>query len=193
MSKIYGYCMEVSLKGMAEAKLKAQKDEILEVYPDAKIVVETVGTETYIRPLFNEMVESCKAGDMIVCTKLDRFCRSIKEGIGLLDELMKKGIKVQLLNMGTVDNSETGKIIYKNLCAFNEFQKAVKVDRMNSAKETYQTENHNIKVGRPKKFKEEKIEEAMKLLETYSYSEVVEMTGISKGTLWREKLKRSEM
>lgn len=64
---------------------------------------------------------------------------------------------------------------------------------MNSAKETYQTENHNIKVGRPKKFKEEKMEEAMKLLETYSYSEVAEQTGISKGTLWREKLKRSEM
>lgn len=46
MSKIYGYCMEVALKGMAKAKLKAQKNNILEVYSDAIIVMETVGKET---------------------------------------------------------------------------------------------------------------------------------------------------
>ena len=39
--------------------------------------------------------------------------------------------------------------------------------------------------GRPKKFSNEQIDYAMKLLKEYSYSEVAKMTGISKSTLMR--------
>lgn len=192
MSKIYGYCMEVSSKGFAEERLKAQKDEIRKLYPDAELIIETVGMEKFTRPIFSKMVDNCKSGDMIVCTRLDRFCRSMGECIRLVDDLLEKDIKVNVLNMGIIDTSEVGQLIYKNLCAFNEFQKAVKVDRMNSKKEVYSSNNHDINVGRPKKYGNDEIEKAVKLLDDHTYSEVAEMTGISKGTLWREKLKRSE-
>ncbi|MDQ9826334.1 recombinase family protein, partial [Acinetobacter sp. 163] len=79
-----------------------------QIYPDAEIIAETIGTEKFVRPLFNKMVEKCEEGDMIVCTKLDRFCRSIGEGVRLVDELLSKGIAIHILNMGIIDDSETG-------------------------------------------------------------------------------------
>lgn len=95
--------------------------------------------------------------------------------------------------MGVIDDSKTGELIYNNMHAFNEFQLATKVDRMNTKKEVYKENNHNINCGRPRKFTDKELDDAIKALETHTYTEVVEMTGISKGTLWREKLKRTEL
>ena len=193
MWEIYGYCREVALKGMGEDKIKTQEAEILKEYPKAEIITEIVGSETFARPIFNEMVENCKAGDTIVCTKLDRFCRSTKEAVKLLDELLDRGIKVHILNMGVIDDSETGELIYNNILAFNDFQLAIKVDRMNTKKEVYKENNREINYGRPRKFTDKELEDAVKKLETHTYTEVAEMTGISKGTLWREKIRRTEV
>ncbi len=41
--------------------------------------------------------------------------------------------------------------------------------------------------GRPKKYSRAQIEHAIDLLDDYSYKQVVEMTGISRATLAREK------
>ncbi|MER2180323.1 MAG: helix-turn-helix domain-containing protein, partial [Carnobacterium inhibens] len=43
--------------------------------------------------------------------------------------------------------------------------------------------------GRPKKFSQQQISLAMRLLEEHSYTEVEKMTGISKSTLTRYKKK----
>ena len=48
----------------------------------------------------------------------------------------------------------------------------------------------NFKDGRPPKFDEDQLNNAMELLETRSYAQVVKLTGISKSTLVREKKKR---
>ena len=51
-------------------------------------------------------------------------------------------------------------------------------------------QREDFKEGRPKKFKRAQLDHAMYLLETYTYKEVTDMTGISKSTLIREKRKR---
>ncbi|MDE7423236.1 MAG: hypothetical protein K2N51_06040 [Lachnospiraceae bacterium] len=53
--------------------------------------------------------------------------------------------------------------------------------------------NPNYKEGRPHKFSKEKISLALKLLETHSYSQVENMTGISKSTLGRAKRKNVDV
>ena len=37
---------------------------------------------------------------MLVVRKLDRFCRTTKEGLQHIDSLMNKGVKIHILNMG---------------------------------------------------------------------------------------------
>ena len=44
--------------------------------------------------------------------------------------------------------------------------------------------------GRPRKYKHEQIEHALSLLETYSYAQTSQMTGISISTLYRAKLRK---
>jgi 5-methylcytosine-specific restriction endonuclease McrA len=46
--------------------------------------------------------------------------------------------------------------------------------------------------GRPPKFTKKQIEHALQLLETHSYKQVEELTGISKSTLIRAKRKREQ-
>ena len=55
------------------------------------------------------------------------------------------------------------------------------------AKEKAEAKGEKWNDGRPKKYSEEEIMEAMELLKTYSYKKVVNMTGISKSTLIRYK------
>lgn len=185
MAKIYGYCLTVTARGKREERLNEQTEAIKEIYPDAEIIEEVMGLEKFNRKKFNEIVDKCEKGDMIVCSQLDRFCKSTKEGIRVADKLLSKGAKAHILNMGIIDDSESGKLIYKTLQAFDVFQHECKLDKMNVARKP---EN----IGRKKKFTKEQIDNALKLLDKYSYAEVAEKTGISTGTLCREKKFREE-
>lgn len=64
----------------------------------------------------------------MVVTKLDRFCRSAKEGLGYIDFLMNKGVKIYILNMGLIENTPMGRLILTNLLAFAEFERSMIVE-----------------------------------------------------------------
>ena len=122
---------------------------------------------------------------IFVCSRLDRFCKSTKEGIRTADTLLNKGAKVHILNMGIIDNSESGKSIYKMLQAFDVFQHECKLDKMNMVR-------NPESIGRKKKYTKEQLDKAIKLLDEHSYFEVSEITGISTATILREKRLREE-
>ena len=44
-------------------------------------------------------------GDTLVVTKLDRFARSMIEGSKIVNELIDKGIRVNVLNIGVMDDT----------------------------------------------------------------------------------------
>lgn len=87
--------------------------------------------------------------------------------------------------MGIIDYSESGKLIYKMLQAFDVFQHECKLDKMNMLRNP---EN----IGRRKKYTKEQLDKAIKMLDEYSYLEVLEITGISTATIFREKRLREE-
>ena len=78
---IYGYC-RVSSKGQLDGNsLEGQKEEILARYSNAIIYQEQFTGKTVDRPVFKELLSLLNKGDMLVVTKLDRFCRSTDEGL----------------------------------------------------------------------------------------------------------------
>ena len=79
-----------------------------------------------------------------------------------------------------------GNILFKTLCAVNNFDKALLVERIQSGKNKAK-KTSGFKEGRPKKFSQDQIEEALEMLNSYSYKKVEELTGISKSTLIRAK------
>lgn len=147
----------------------------------AKVVFsESFTGATLNRPELNQLKQALEAGDTLMITKLDRLARSASQGISFIDELLSHGINVHVLNMGLMDNTPTGKLIRSILLAFAEFERDMIVER---TQEGRRLSGHYG--GRPKKYKQEQLEHALHLLETYSYKQVSSMTGISVSTLYR--------
>ncbi len=183
---IYGYA-RVSSKGQARDGNSLEAQDIELRNNGATVVYADAYTGTKIdRPEFDKLLEEIKPGDTIVVTKLDRFCRSASQGIELVDELLSKGIKVHILNMGMLDNTPTGKLIRNVMLCFAEFERDMIVQRTSEGK-AIAKKNPGYREGRKPIYKKEQINHALSLLENYSYSQVVKMTGISKSTLIRAK------
>lgn len=177
----YGYARVSSVSQDLEAQLQT-----LEAEGCTKIYSEKfTGTRTD-RPEFVELLSILKEGDTLVVTKLDRFARSAEDGFSLTKELLAKGIKVHILNMGLVEDTPMGRLILRMLAAIAEFDRDMIVERLAEGK-AIAKQNPDFKEGRPKKYDKKKIEHALDLLETHSYKQVEEKTGISKSTLIRAK------
>ena len=141
------------------------------------------------RPEFDKLMERIDEGDMLIVTKLDRIARSAKQGIEIIDRLWERGVKINILNMGVIDNTATGKLIRTIFMGFAEFERDMIVQRTQEGK-AIAKEKPGFHEGRPKKFTVYQLENAMTLLQNHSFKEVEQMTGISRSTLAREKRKR---
>ena len=183
---IYGYA-RVSTKGQAKDgnSLEVQENALraagaVEIYVDA-----FTGTKTD-RPEFEKLMKQLKSGDTLIVTKLDRFARSMTQGSELVTDLIEKGIKVNILNIGMMDNTPSSKLIRNIFFSFAEFERDMIVERTQSGRELARQKD-GYREGRPPKFSKEQINLAMQLLTEHSYKQVESMTGISKSTLQRAK------
>ena len=128
-----------------------------------------------------------KQGDTLVVTKLDRFARSMIEGSKIVNELIDKGVRVNVLNIGVMDNTPSSKLIRNIFFSFAEFERDMIVERTLEGKQIKMKRDVDATLGRPKKFKKAQRDMAIKLLEKHSYNEVSAMMGISRSTLIRYK------
>jgi len=182
---IYGYC-RVSTKGQLDGNsIEEQTQTIKCRYTDVEIIIESY-SGAKDRPIFNSLLEKLQPDDVLVVTKLDRFCRTTKEGLTYIDNLMNKGVRIHILNMGLIEDTPMGRLIITNLLAFAEFERAMIIERTQGGKAIAKN-NPNFREGRPNKFGKEQINLAMHLLDSHTYKEVESMTGISKSTLIRAK------
>ena len=150
------------------------------IYKDA-----FTGTTTD-RPEFEKLMSKIRPGDTLVVTKLDRIARSASEGSKMVQELLDNDISVHVLNMGKMDNTPTGKLICQIMFAFAEFERDMIVERTQEGR-AIARKNPNFHEGRPKKYSKKQLDHALELLVDHSYSQVTELTGISKATLARAK------
>lgn len=181
---IYGYA-RVSTKAQAKDgnELEAQK-ALLEAAGAIEIFEDVfTGTMTE-KPAFDILMAKLVKGDTLTVTKLDRIARSASEGSQLVKGLLDKGISVYILNMGRMDDTPTGKLIYTIMFAFAEFERDMIVERTQEGR-AIARKHANYHEGRPKKYSKKQIEHALELLNDHSYSQVVKLTGISKATLAR--------
>lgn len=183
---IYGYArVSTVTQGKNGNSLESQRAELENYHCDEVIEEVYTGTKTD-RPKFSELISKLKSGDTLVVTKLDRFARTAVEGVQIVQDLLKKGVKVNILNMGLIEDSPVGKLTLTIMLAFAEFERDMIVERTQAGKAVAK-QNPDFKEGRPKVYGKKQIEHALSLLESHTYKEVEQLTGISKSTLIRAK------
>lgn len=144
------------------------------------------------REEFQKLINLLQEGDTLVVTKLDCFARSTQDALKIIKDFFNRNIKVHVLNMGIIENTPSGRLIFTIFSAFAEFERDMIVERTQEGK-MMAKQNPDFREGRPKKFSRQQINHALSLLENHSYKQVEDKTGISVSTLVRaNKKKRAE-
>lgn len=148
---IYGYA-RVSTKGQARNgnSLQDQKEQLIE-NGATKIFVDSCTGTKIDRPEFDKLLSLIQPSDTLIVTKLDRFARTAPDAANLIRDLVNKGIKVNVLNMGIADNTPMGKLMITIILAFAEFERDMIVERTSTGKAIKRENNPNYREGRPKK------------------------------------------
>lgn len=191
-NKVIGYARVSTRNQLDGNSLEQQLGLITNRYPTA-IVYEESKSSMKERKVFKKVIEALNEGDTLVVTTLDRFCRTVKEGLEIIDLLMDKGVRIHILNMGLIEDTPMGRLIVTNLLAFAEFERSMIVERTQTGKAIAKTKE-GWKEGRPKLYTNEQLDNALSMLTVNggnrTYKEVERLLGISKSTLIRENSKR---
>lgn len=175
----YGYARGSTIGQDLQAQINMLKNEGCEtIYTEKFTGVKTERKE------FNKLLGILEVGDTLVVTKLDRFARSVRGGIEVIKSLFDLGVRVHVLNMGVIENTPTGRLVFNIMMSFAEFERDMIVERTQEGK-MIARQHPNFREGRPKKYSNKQIEHAIRLKEVHTYKQVEELTGISKPTLYR--------
>ena len=188
---IYGYARVSTLTQGREGNSLEDQVNALREYGCQEIITEAYSGKTMERPQFQKLLSRLQESDTLVVTRLDRFARTTIEGVQTVQDLFNKGIKVHILNMGLVEDTNIGHLILTIMLAFAEYERSMIVERCTSGK-AIAKQNPNYKEGRPKKYTKIQLDHAVSLLrQGKSYKEVAAITGISKSTLIRARHNKS--
>lgn len=149
MGKRYGYG-RVSSKGQEKNgnSLEDQERQLTEAGCDEIILEAYTGTKME-RPKFTKLLDKLKAGDTLVVCKLDRFARTAREGLEVVEDLMARGVSVHILNMGLIEDTPMGRVILTVMLAFAQFERDSIVERTSSGK-ALAKEKEGYREGRPR-------------------------------------------
>lgn len=132
----YGYG-RVSSKGQKQygMSLDEQYDRLIaQGIAKENIFLDAFTGHTMERPEFDKVLALLREGDELIVCKLDRFARTAPEGALLVRDLVSRGIRVNILNMGVADNTPMGKVMVTVMLAFAEYERDMIVERTSMGK-----------------------------------------------------------
>ena len=187
----YGYARVSTQVQAREGNSLEKQEQDLRAAGAEKIYTDAFTGKRMDRPELQKLLAEIRPGDTLIVTKLDRFARSIGAASELITDLIDRGITVQVLNVGVLDNSSVSTLFRNMLLSFAQFERDMIIERTQEGR-AIARQKEGYREGRKKKFTEKQLDHAMNLLNENSYTEVASITGISKSTLIREHHKRIE-
>lgn len=184
----YGYARVSTTDQKLENQIKQLKDAGAE-----KIFKEKFTGTTTKRPEFKKLIALLNTDDELIVTKLDRFARNTREALDIIQDLFNNNVKINILNMGVIDNTPTGQLIFTIFSAFAQFERDMIVTRTQEGKIYAKTHDPYFHEGRPKTYTDEQIKFAYELRQQgMTYKMIARKTGISERTQQRrfEKLNK---
>lgn len=173
--------------------LTAQVNQLKEVGCTTIYQEKASGRKTTNREQFNKLLEVVNDGDTIVVTKLDRFARSTRDALHIIEMLDNKGVSLVVLNMGgdRVDtNTAIGKLMITVLSGIAEFE--ADMIRERQIEGIAEAKARGVYKGRPHTYTEKHsgLQHALKLYGNrvsngYTVKQIADITKISKATIYR--------
>ena len=144
----YGYARVSSAGQQRNGNSLDAQIELLKQRGAEVIVSECFTGRKVDRPKFTDLLERLQPGDELIVCKLDRFARSSKHGADLIQELVNRGVRVNILNMGIADNTSTGKLLLNIMFAFAEYEADMIAERTSEGKAEKKATDPHYKEGR---------------------------------------------
>jgi DNA invertase Pin-like site-specific DNA recombinase len=81
------------------------------------------------RPQLTATLDYLRDGDVLIVTKLDRLARSVPHLLEVVDRVRAKGASAEVLNLGKLDDTATGKLMLTMLGAIAAFEREMMLER----------------------------------------------------------------
>lgn len=180
MSKyIYGYARVSTHKQDLSRQL-----DLLKKYNYNEILTEKITGTKSSRPELDRLKDKLRPGDVVVVESFSRLGRSTKDLIDLVNYFEENDVKLISDKENFDTSTPQGRLMMTVFQAFSQFERDLIVERTKEGLKSARSRGR--KGGRPK-VDQKNISKAISLYHTeqYSVNEIVEMTGISRATLYR--------
>ena len=157
----------------------------LEAFGCERIFEEQISSRKADRPKLRAAIDYCREGDALVVWKLDRFGRSLKELIELVNGLNERGVEFVSLRESLDTTTPGGKLVFHVFGSVAEFERDVIRERTMAGLEAARARGR--KGGRKPVMDRKKIALASKLMKDRDVPipEVCKAVGVSRATLYR--------
>lgn len=135
------------LKQIQDAGYKVELDR---VYEEQGV---SGGTPALEREQFSRLHDRLREGDLVVVTKLDRLGRDVMDVISTVQALAAKGVSMEVLGLGRLDNTAQSRLTLNMLAAISQFERELISERTRA--KLAQLKASGVKLGRPVKFTDE--------------------------------------
>ena len=175
--------------GYIRTSKKDQNPELqrrdLEAFGCERIFEEQIRSRQQDRPELKAAMDYCREGDELVVWKLDRFGRSLRELIDLVNGVRERGVEFVSLRENIDTTTPGGKLVFRVFGAVAEFERDLILERTTAGLEAARARGR--KGGRKPVMDKRKIALASKLMRDREtpISEVCEAVGVSRATLYR--------
>lgn len=137
------------------------------------------------RPVLKELLSFIRQGDTLVVYKLDRLGRSMKDLLGIIEQLQNKKVNLVSLKDNIDTSSTAGKLVFHIFASLAEFERNLIKDRTSEGRAA--AKKKGVKFGRPKNATNDKAKACAKLYKSeMTVLQIQEQLNIkSKSTVYR--------
>ncbi len=169
---------------------EAQEDALTAAGCD-RIFVDKLSGKLASRPELDKALMTARDGDQFVITKLDRLGRSLKNLIGLSEQLQAQGVGLVVLDQGIDTSTPVGRMFFHILGAIAEFEHSLMVERTKEGLEAARARGR--KGGRKQALKPRQVALAQQMYDElgedgkrkHTVQDIANELGVARTTIYR--------
>lgn len=159
--------------------------EALGVAPDRVYVDHGLSGTNRARPGLDQALAAVRAGDTLVVPKLDRLARSVPDARAIADQLLARGVKLQLGSSVHDPHDPMGRMFFNILATFAEFE--ADLIRLRTREGMALARARGRLKGKQPKLSDRQQKELRRMHDSgdYSISDLAELFSVSRPTVYR--------